>query len=445
MCSILELEGAVDERNLLRAISNVVAQAEILRTGYLEVGSGAKRFVVEANAFSPIYKDISSFGVEDQRNLLIKTAVADLSMSDLSVPPLFRASLLKTKRENFLLILSLHHITYDAAAWSILIGRIFSIYRGGTGENSDCQNYSEHVAHQIAERLNLKYQKAESYWTERLSDMPTPFHNAGQNESLSASYSAPKRVRVSAPFSIPAGHLEKLSNLEGAQATPFMALLSTVNITLAFLTRRNDIVVGTPFMNRGPEFSETLGCFVNQIVLRNHVDLDYSFEQMLREVRSSTFDAYSHMPLSLFSVAERLGITLNEFHERAYATMLVIQPDREYGGLEDFASAAGRGSEAVTDYLRKHPELRDQIEACMPQPQRGSSILTVLAQSLARGEPAQGIVTCFRPSVRRPLGMVEYIAATLPQVTEAVLRNSASPLKDVLKAAVGRAPDWDVS
>ena len=80
--------------------------------------------------------------------------------------------------------------------------------------------------------------------------------------------------------------------------TPFIIVLSVLNIALYHWTREIDIRIGVLLANRGqPVSQDVMGNFVNTVVLRNFVDVRMTFRQFLKQVHEGFLAASSNQEL----------------------------------------------------------------------------------------------------------------------------------------------------
>jgi non-ribosomal peptide synthetase component F len=100
--------------------------------------------------------------------------------------------------------------------------------------------------------------------------------------------------------------LRTVSQREGV--TSFMLLLAAFKVLLLRCTGQTDIVVGAPVANREwPEFENTVGYFVNILVLRTRLTHDFTFRELLAQVRQTTLNAqvYQGTPFALLVEAQQ--------------------------------------------------------------------------------------------------------------------------------------------
>ncbi len=91
--------------------------------------------------------------------------------------------------------------------------------------------------------------------------------------------------------------------------TPFMLLLAAVYSVFAQYTGQNDILVGSPMAARMQlETENIVGCFMNTVVMRGKLDGDPTFQDLLRQIRKSTLDAFAHQDLPFDMLKQKLPI-----------------------------------------------------------------------------------------------------------------------------------------
>ena len=87
--------------------------------------------------------------------------------------------------------------------------------------------------------------------------------------------------------------------------TLFIILMTSFQVLLRWLVRRDDIVVGTDIANRDQLATEgVIGFFVNQLAIRSDLSGNPTFVELLARVREVTLGAYSHQHLPFDKLVE---------------------------------------------------------------------------------------------------------------------------------------------
>ena len=108
--------------------------------------------------------------------------------------------------------------------------------------------------------------------------------------------------------------------------TLFMTLLSAFNVLLSRYSGQDDLVIGTPIANRTHHQTEgIIGFFVNTLVLRTIINQELSFKELLKQVRQTTLDAYTHQDIPFESLVEKLNPARSLSHSPLFQVMFALQ------------------------------------------------------------------------------------------------------------------------
>ena len=90
--------------------------------------------------------------------------------------------------------------------------------------------------------------------------------------------------------------------------TPHLVVRSQLQVLLHKYASQDDIVVGTPYANRGlSEVDEMLGAFVNTLALRTDLTGDPSFSAALDRAKAAATQAFAHGMAPFARVVDSLG------------------------------------------------------------------------------------------------------------------------------------------
>ncbi|MFL6126552.1 non-ribosomal peptide synthetase, partial [Actinophytocola sp.] len=296
---VLRLRGGLDREVLGRALTEVVARHEALRTTFVSV-AGRPGQVVHPPAPVPVeFVEVSSAAdpVAEARQVVADEVARPF---DLATGPLLRVTLVRLAAEDHVLCLVMHHIISDGWSRGILVRELNALYLAfqsgvpaGLPELS--VQYPDFAIWQrewVAEDGLLDQL---DYWRTRLADLPPALRLPVDHARPAASTYA----GASVDFTVPPDVARGLRALGSAHdATLFMTLLAAFQVLLARYTGMTDIAVGTPTAGRGrPELEDLIGFFVNTLVLRTDCSGDPSFVELLDRVRETALGAYAHQDL----------------------------------------------------------------------------------------------------------------------------------------------------
>ncbi|WP_158711725.1 amino acid adenylation domain-containing protein [Streptomyces virginiae] len=316
------LEGPVDEAALRTCAQGLVDRHEALRTRFVLRDGELWQHIDTVSAL--VWSSAAARGPQDVEEWM---AAEHHRPFDLESGPLFRAALLHTP-EGAVLALAMHHIVADGWSVGILARELLTAYaRHGDGpgtpgrplpagsaqteeaaevlrapdyQYADFSDWQEEWLRGAAARRQL------GYWEKQLGgelpDAPLPRDGrpaAGAARGAAALHS----------FEVPAPVLARMERLcRDTRSTPYTLMLAAFQIVLGRYTGTDDVLVGTPVAGRGrKEFQDTVGLFVNTLVIRADLSDDPAFRVHLERVRDTVLDAQDHQDLPFERVVDRIA------------------------------------------------------------------------------------------------------------------------------------------
>jgi amino acid adenylation domain-containing protein len=216
---------------------------------------------------------------------------------DLARGPLFRVKVFRLSDDDHILIVTIHHVISDSWSMMLLLRDLAELYsatvNGSQSRLPDLPiQYADFAAWQ---RMVLQEGFLEgqlSYWKRRLSEPLTPMKFSSgvlQNDEMSF-FTARKGISISGKLF---QAVKTLARQE--RTTPFVVLLTVLNILLARYLGQEDIRVGTIVANRHQnEVENLIGLFANTVILRTRISEDLNFRKLAQLVREITVSAYSN-------------------------------------------------------------------------------------------------------------------------------------------------------
>src|SRR2546428_2267989 len=305
----LALRGALDIAALERALNQLIARHESLRTTF-RTGDGQPSGVIRPtlSITLPVVDVPASSG--DQLADVRRLAGEQLRRPfDLAAGPLIRGSIFRLDMEHHVLALVLHHIVSDWWSMEILVRELVTLYGALTaGIPSPLPDlpiqYADFAAWQRDRLQGPALDEQLAYWTRQLGGAPPVL-------DLPTDHPRPRRPSYRggrAFFELDASlrdGLHALSRREGA--TLFMTLLAAFQVLLARYARQPDIVVATPVAGRHRrEVEGLIGLFLNTLVLRTDLSGDPSFRDLLQRVRQVALDGYTYQEVPFERIVDAL-------------------------------------------------------------------------------------------------------------------------------------------
>ncbi len=326
---VVRLKGELNTELLQETINRIVNRQEILRSSIKTVNGKAYLHIEDKlNVKIPIEKVLPTNGHD--LDAKIKSLVQEEFRKPFALdnPPLFRIKLLKIDDNDHILILTMHHAISDGWSIGIFIKEFTNIY------SSLINNREPQLPELIIQYADYAYWQREylkdTVLDEKLEFWKNYLHGVPPLLELPTDKPRPPVQTFNGElvkFNIPQNVTEKIKQLSKEKnATLFMILLGAFQSLLAYYSKQDDIVVGTPVANRNQEELENLiGFFVNTVVLRNDFSDNPAFAQLLDRIKESSVKVFSHQDLPFEKLVDSLNIERDVSHSPLFQVMFTFQ------------------------------------------------------------------------------------------------------------------------
>jgi Condensation domain len=358
--------GPLDVAALEASLHEICTRHEALRTTFVTCNGEPVQIVGPPRPVPLARVDLRELPPEAREAEASRLVVREMRRPfDLSRDLMLRATLVRLDNEEHVLLLVTHHIAADGQSSKVLFGELSSLYnslRAGRRANLPelPVQYADYVVWQWQRLQDGELQRLIDYWKDQLADAPVTLHMPAGQPPLWPSGTS---KGTSQELRMPAWLLQELHVLCRRQnATLFMTLLAAWVTLLHRYSGEEDILIGTHTANRNrPELEKLIGCFTSYLlVLRHDLSGDPSFTELLKRVRKSALDAFSHSELPVEILLKELyvdcdiGFTL-QTTARSHPQLDGLQVERlktDRGGRTTFLRLAiTQGDENLTARL----------------------------------------------------------------------------------------------
>ncbi|MFG2608508.1 condensation domain-containing protein, partial [Streptomyces sp. NPDC048514] len=331
------LRGPLDRARLDRALTQVVARHESLRSCFAERDGSARVFVADRMDLRIDWRQAADVAQIDEE----ARAEADKPF-DLTRGPLLRVVVWRLSDTEHVLLAATHHIVSDAWSNGLFVRELGALHDGEQLPELP-MSYSRFAQSQRQDLEGDRLTADLGYWRERLSglpvlELPTDRPRPERPTSAAATYDFTLEPELVAG-------LERLGREHGA--TLYMTLLAAFQVLLGQWSGQHDFGIGTPVAGRTrPEVENLIGLFVNTLVVRADLSDDPTFVELLTRVRDHTLDALDHQDVPYERVVRELR------PERPDTDSLI---DAWFAMQNVPAAGQGTGSLRFTDFDSDRP------------------------------------------------------------------------------------------
>ncbi|RSC93307.1 non-ribosomal peptide synthetase [Tenacibaculum singaporense] len=213
--------------------------------------------------------------------------------------------LIKVSDTFYYLFSKYHHIITDGWGTSLMFQRLVKNYNELLDSNQLLSSYPYSYTNFVSDdRLyenSEDFKKDESYWIDRFKTLPKRFLeknkiNKGLNESKRQDLYI-KRETYS--------KLEKIA--ESNNCSTFHVILGVFYLYFSKKHEINDFAIGLPVLNRGKSmFKKTVGLFMGVSALRMKIDSEFTFEELIKEIKSQLRKDYRHQRFPMGKIVQKL-------------------------------------------------------------------------------------------------------------------------------------------
>jgi len=305
----LRFTHSLDLSAFERALNEIVRRHEALRTTFKVIEGRPVQVVAPHLELMLPVLDLGTLPEAERDREALRVAREEAERPfDLAQGPLIRTRLVRLDENDYLFLLTIHHIVSDGWSMNVFSRELNTLYAAfSSNQPSPLPELPiQYADFAVWQREWLQGEVLEAhleYWDQQLAGLSV----------LQLPTDRPRPVVPTArgafqPIQLPASmkaSLKALSQREGV--TLFMTLLAAFQTLLHRYTAQDDIAVGSPIANRNrAEIEGLIGFFVNSLVMRTDFSRGPSFRELLGRVREMALGAYAHEDLPFEKLVEEL-------------------------------------------------------------------------------------------------------------------------------------------
>ncbi len=332
MPTVFRISGELDVEALGRALADVVARHESLRTVFV-AEKGVPRQVVLAPEDADFGWQVVNAQTWSAAQLgeALEDFVQHCFALDREIP--LRARLFRSGDDEYVLVAVVHHIAADGASVAPLVRDLATAYaaRQRDHEPSWAPLPVQYVDYTLWQRdwLGGEDDAASvicaqlSYWEQALAGLPErlelptdrPYPVVADHRGASVTVDWPAQLQQ-----------QVCRVAREHNVTSFMVVQAALAVLLAELGTSNDVAIGFAIAGRNdPALDDLVGFFVNTLVLRIELSSNPTVAELLAQVRQRSLAAFDHQDVPFELLVERLNPARSLTHHPLVQVMLAWQ------------------------------------------------------------------------------------------------------------------------
>ncbi len=323
-CRAFRVKGALDAEALEACMQALVNRHEILRTVFPAIAGEPVQRIIDDVQVRLVEEDLSHLAhLERERAVLVRAGEEGRQPFDIEHGPLFRTKYFRCGDASGVLVLTFHHMVFDAWSMRVFMDELTALYDGFCRDAIPTLpvlpvQYADFALWQRKRWQGRALDREVEHWRQRLSGAPPLLELPLDHPRPPTQGYRGEVVR----FDLGERSLVQLRALSRrAGATTFMTVLAAFCVWVSRYTGQCDLVIGTPIANRNRrELEGLVGFFVNMLALRVNMEDDPSFELLVQRVRQVCIEAFEHQELAF----ERLVEALNPPRSLSHAPLVQI-------------------------------------------------------------------------------------------------------------------------
>jgi len=293
---LLHLPSGIHETALCQALASLGERHAILRTTYETQHDIPVQRIHDNLPLNWTSRDASTWAWGRVRREVMEAATLPF---DLMRGPVWRASLFHREQDSFLLLVA-HHIAVDGWSIALLVDDLKRHYASAltqTSNNSEGVDpapapYSDYVAWQRRLLEGEEGRRLSHYWKTRL---------AGELPNYDMLYDRLQTTVEPRRYSWHSFHIDEalvkrlktFAHMEGT--TVYTVCLAALQVMLYRYTDLEETIVASPVFGRSrSRFAQTVGDFVNILVLRDTLRADCTGHDLLARTKRTVLEALDH-------------------------------------------------------------------------------------------------------------------------------------------------------
>lgn len=291
--AIMELDGVLDKELLEKTINKIIENNDSFRIK-LQFNKGDAKQYIEQYKWVDIIK-------EEVKKDNIEKVIEQYKDEELSLNKLFAFKLVTTEENTYVFYKS-HHIIADAWGMTQVAEQIKNIYKNlKNGEESNFQNisYISFIKREKEYKESQKYENDKTFWEKYVKQIKNDklFNHTVKFNKKAERYEYRIKEKV----------FENISKYcKKNKLTEYSFFLGVISIYFNKISNIENLVIGTPFLNRQKKLEElkSTGMYVSTLPVNIHLQKEENFVGICKKIGVTNLSLYKHSKFPYYEIEQ---------------------------------------------------------------------------------------------------------------------------------------------
>ncbi|BCA37050.1 condensation domain-containing protein [Bacillus cereus] len=408
------LKGTLDISALEKSFKTIIQRHEILRTKFVynKDQDDFNQHVFEQLEFN--LEVIKMNNLNKLENKMTEYSNTPFNLQEET----FRIGLFQVSSNLHVLSLNLHHVICDGWSLGVLKKELEKYYNEFIfGNNFKVESLPiQYADYTIWEKSLMQSKEISSqlkFWGNRLDEISNCRIFNNKVHSLESS---------SVSFNLHGDELQNIRDIcTNNGTTLYMTLLAALKLTINYLYKKEDIVIGSPVARRNiKELENVIGLFRNLVLIRTHIDMKQKLNEFLSSIRKNYFESLRNQDVSYGCIKRYLKqekIICNNEDKELFEIALAVQNAHS---PMDFLNLKNIEAELITNNDENNIKSKFHIVFNITEYENNIICDVIYNKEIMEYSTSQEIINIFRLLLKNIGNLENY---TLNQVTDFINTN----------------------
>ncbi|MCB9252333.1 MAG: non-ribosomal peptide synthase/polyketide synthase [Flavobacteriales bacterium] len=328
--ALFRIRGNLDLSALEASLKEIIDRHEVLRTVLVEKDGKVEQVIQPPDNWELIQIGVS--GPESKNRSPEQVLLNLVSIPfNLSEDFMLRAHILKSGKNEYRLLVTIHHIAADGWSLSLFVKEILELYSAYSEKKTSSLDavkiqYADYAIWQRKYLSGEFLDRKIDFWKRKLNNVPVMQFPLDYDRPVNRTTNGAR-----SQYYFENQLLEGVKELNKKYGTThFITLFTVFNILINRYTGQEDLCIGTPVANRNSaEYEDLIGFFVNTLAVRTRVSSDRNFDSLISECKTEVLEMFQHADVPFEKVVDAVVETRDLNRNPLYQILFSMQNNPE--------------------------------------------------------------------------------------------------------------------